>query len=412
MSKSQLSHYNQTNLSISIDTINLSVSKNIATSKAISSLEQSLLSHQTTVSLNNHEYLIYNKYGSSIAKINNYLKGTQKCYEDISIISIYGISQVYNEGISKEHQAIIKWAAQYQPQIISVDYSYDHWYNYLLSISNYNNKSKILTQNDYSINYLTKFATHSIYVPLQENENLIYEIKKKIIDKQILSDEVSPTNNYYQYNVINDNFHLEFKKTTNKINATHIKLSIKDAKSFYTYLNLIKEYTLNIEYSMTRDKQSVVILSNKLSVDVINYDKYSRDQDNSHKEPYIIGAYKRLSEQYEGISYQQLRQVRTEIRRCYKKQNLIITPQTISQVMKYLIKDIEQLSSKLNVTIFPSQNKLHHYKTALRKWQTAKAKNKYLRTIKINDYGKTLSISTYQIEQIINNLKKCCSIKS
>jgi len=412
--QSQLSHYNQTNLSISIDTLNLSAPKNIATDKAINPLRQLLLSCKATISLDNHEYIIYNKYGSSICKINNYLKGSQNSYEDVSIISIYGISQVYyNQAISKEHQVIIKWAAQYNPQIISIDYAYDHYYNYLLSISNYNNKSDQLSQNDYSINHLTRFATHSIYVPLQDNDNLIYELKKKIINKQVLSDQVSQTNNYYQYNYISDNFHLEFKKTIDntKTNATHLKLSIKDFKSFYIYLNLIKEYTLNIEYSMTSDKQSVVILSNKLSIDVINYDKYSRDQDNGYKEPYIIGAYKRLSEQYEGVSYKQLRQVRTEIRRCYKKHNLIITPQTISQVLEFLIKDIKQLSDKVTVTIFPSQNKLHHYKKALRQQQKAKANNKYKKnTIKINNYGKTLSISTNQIGQMISNLKECFGV--
>ena len=416
MSKSQQSHYNQTGLSITIDTFNLSAPSNIATEQEVNELRQSLLSCDATVSLENHEYIVHNKYGSSICKINNYLKGTQKKYEDVSNISIYGISQVYYEQatISKEHQVIIKWAAKYEPQIISIDYAYDHWYGYLLSISNYNNKSDQLNQNDYSLNHLTKFATHSIFIPLQDNDNLIYEIKKKIINKQVLSDEVSQTANYYQYNYLNDNFHKEFKKTINntKNNATHIKLSIKDAKSYFIYFNLIKEYTLNVEYSMSSaNNENVIILSNKLSVDVINYDKYSRDQDNGYKEPYIIGAYKRLSQQYEEVSYQHFRQNRTEIRRCYKKYNLIITPSTINDVMEFISNDVKELSDKVKITIFPSKTKLQQYQKALRQHKIAKAKNKYSRnTLNINDYGKTLSINTKQIDTMINKIKVCFTI--
>ena len=416
MSKSQQSHYNQTELSISTDTFNLSVSSNIAKEQAINELRQSLLIHKATIVLDNHEYIVLNKQGSSIAKINNYLIGTQKSYEDISIISIFGISQVYYEQstISNEHKAILQWAANYQPQIISSDITYDHYYGYDLTISNYDNKSDQLSQNDHLINYLTKFATHSIYIPLENNDNLIYEIKKKIINKQVLSDQVSQTENYYQYNYINDNFHLEFKKTIDntKTNATHIKLSIKDTKSYFIYLNIINEYNLNIEYSMTSDKQSVVILSNKLSVDVINYDKYSRDQDNRYKEPYIIGHYKQVSKQYEEVSYRQLKHNRTELRRCYKKYNLIITPQTIYEVMEFIAADIKELSSKVKITIFPSKTKLQEYQKALREYQKAKSKNKYIRnSININDYGRTLSIDQTLIDKIISNLKECLTIQ-
>ena len=77
--------YNQAQLTISIDKVKLQVNHNIATYEYVNDLIQSLSSlNGITVNLNNHDFIVYNKYGSSIATISNYLVGKQKSYKDIS----------------------------------------------------------------------------------------------------------------------------------------------------------------------------------------------------------------------------------------------------------------------------------------------------------------------------------------
>jgi hypothetical protein len=47
------------------------------------------------------------------------------------------------------------------------------------------------------------------------------------------------------------------------------------------------------------------------------------------------------------------------------------------------------------------------------KWQKAKANNKYKKNcININDYGKILSISTNQIDKMMEDLQECFGVKS
>ena len=397
---------------VGMDKVEFVIPSNQSTEQSINKLRQSL--QFSSVSLNNHEHIVYNQHHSSISKINNYLVGNQMKYEDVTIVTVYGISQVYysTQTISDDHQAIMRWAASHNAQIIGIDVCYDNYHDYNLSISNYNNSSDQLNQNNYDINYMTKFPTHSIYVPLDGNDKVIKVIRTKIINNQVLSDEVKGTSNYYQYNYYdNTNLYKEFKKTSKK-EATHLKLSLKESKSYFIYLNIIKEHNLNVEYHKTNIDDDVIILSSNLKIDIINYDKYEWDKKNGNKEAKIISHYKQIAkEQYTDVSYRRLRQNRVELRRCYKDDNLVVTPQTVDEIIEFISNDIKKISKKISVTIFKSKTAIYNYQRALRKYNKQKAINKYTRNINIDDYGKTLSIEHTQIDKMMNNLKECLTVE-
>jgi len=408
--------YTQTELDISIDSIKLVVYINITSNEHIDKLKMQLKHLGVSMVLNEHEWIISNKYKSSICKINNYLSGRKNICTDTCIISIFGMSQVYynSSNIPQEHKIILQWAISYQAEIVSIDYAFDHHYGYDLSLSNYKNKSNILNQNKYNINYLSKFLTHNIYIPIQDNENLIEEIKKRSIDDIRIRTTVSKTNNYYQYVYLKDFLYQSFAKAENKKDATHIKLSIKDMKSFFIYKSIIEKHT-NVEYSKSKiDVATNVLIENsKPAVDIISYDKYNRDKDNDNKFTHILKNYKEVAHRYNNISYKSLEQYRVEVRRNYNKYEMFVSIDTIDEIMELISNDIKEIADNLEITIFPSKNKFLQYLREIKKINNYKKRNKNHRgKVCITDYGRILNIDTLKIDAMINNLRECFITKN
>lgn len=417
--------YNKTNLIIGIDTIAITIYKNIVNEDNIRPLRQLFKENHLTkrITIDNYEYIVMNKEGMSIATISNYYDNNS----DINtIVTLHGMKQVFcYKELQREHILILNWLSRYNNVSIKlIDTSYDNLNGYDKTIIIENNQTNISEQNKHNIHYTSGFRTHHIYIPIDNNE-LIDKIKSKIIDKERIKYKIAELNekgnkkiikgNYYQFinkEILNEEgnilIHPKYNIIKDKDYSSHVDFIITNQKSYFIYLQIIKDYIeeleedykIEINYKEPETYSNNIFIKKPQSADkAYLYDKEKRDLDNENKELYMGLFQREQSKRYKTTS-KKIRLTRYENRKVFNQKDTTISHEdnNINEVFNLILNEIIKKVKTVKIYIFKTKEDVAKYKEYY---------NTHKKLIPLNKVAfRQLQINSKDIEKSLNIIKK------
>ncbi len=381
--------YNKTNLIIGIDTIAIIIYKDIVNEDNIKPLRQLFKKNNLNkrITIDSYEYIIMNKEGMSIATISNYYYNKSQIN---TIVTLHGMKQVFcYKELQKEHILILQWLSRYNNISIKlIDTSYDNLNGYDKTIVIENNQTDLSEQNKHNIHYTSGFRTHHIYIPI-DNNKLIDKIKSKVIDKEKIKYKVAELNeegnkkiikgNYYQFinkEILNEEGNIliypKYNIIKDKNYSSHIDFIITNSKSYFIYLQIIKDYIeeleedykIEIKYKEPEPYSNDIFIKKPASADkAYIYDKEKRDFDNENKELFM-GLFQREQSKRYNTTSKKIRLTRYENRKVFNQTDTIISHKdnNIDEVFNLILNEIIKKVKTVKIYIFKTKEDVIKYK--------------------------------------------------
>lgn len=244
----------------------------------------------------------------------------------ILFIELYGLTQYWTPlikdnknkfkyGLLDEFKQLIEYIInlKYGISITKLDFAVDLFYDYNLTLVGYkkqsDNNTDLNNQNNNYKEYINKFLTHSLYIPIDNNENIIDDLLSKrdllYINDSIGKLQRTKSSKRYvkQYSTYNN--HIKYEYSKDKQSATHLELKLRDREIYNKYYRyLVDYYNMNIGFITRIDSDEDIELQNRKnynSVSIIKYDKTYKDngfQDLGYDLDHIEDFYNKVSEFY------------------------------------------------------------------------------------------------------------------